>query len=282
MIVMQAAAWFFPWPFTIAMTVLLAALAAAYTLMPGGRHNAPLRDWGADEEPAPREPAPKAIEGAGWAGHYQWRRPQLALPAAETLVPADHSAAWAPRFEAQPAEIIKFDGDLTEEQAEGFRARWEAARHGPLVVLQDCPTTFTPHDDGSGTQHACTCERTQGHPGKHLCPDCGVAWELQSESRPAAVTVTDDPPAGRHEASRAHPFTPGGDPYCGKCGKAGHWRGGQSCADAVVDELITRRRDDHVTAAIAGHLSAEGFRSHSITPDEILDSIIGKIKPVQP
>jgi len=59
-----------------------------------------------------------------------------------------------------------------------------------------------------------------------------------------------------------HAFTPGGDPYCGKCGKAGHWRGGQSCADAVVDELITRRRDGHVAAAIADHLADAGFKIH--------------------
>src|SRR6266496_3740780 len=99
---------------------------------------------------------------------------------------------------------------------------------------------------------------------------------------PAAVMVTDDPPAGRHEAPRVHAFTPGGDPYCGKCGKAGHWRGGQSCADAVVDELITRRRDDHVTAAITAHLADAGFRGHGGDTGAMLDSIIGGIPAVQP
>ncbi len=99
---------------------------------------------------------------------------------------------------------------------------------------------------------------------------------------PAAVMVTDDPPAGRHEAPRVHAFTPGGDPYCGKCGKAGHWRGGQSCADAVVDELITRRRDDHVTAAITAHLADAGFRGHGGDTGAMLDSIIGGIPAVKP
>jgi len=79
-----------------------------------------------------------------------------------------------------------------------------------------------------------------------------------------------------------HAFTPGGDPYCGKCGKAGHWRGGQSCADAVVDELITRRRDDHVTAAITAHLADAGFRGHGGDTGAMLDSIIGGIPAVQP
>ncbi len=235
MIVMQAAAWFFPWPFTVLMAILLAALAAAYTLMPGGRHNAPMRDWGADEKPAPREPAPEAIEGAGWAGHYQWRKPQLALPAAETLVTAAHSATWALRFAAEPTGIIKFDGNITEEQAEAFQASID-----------------------------------------------GWLRNDRGQPEPPAVTVTDDPPAGRHEAPAAHPFTSGGEPYCGKCGKAGHWRGGQSCADAVVDELITRRRDDHVTAAITAHLEEAGFRGHGGNTDAMLDSIIGGIPAVQP
>ncbi|SRR6266496_890687 len=137
------------------------------------------------------------------------RRPAIAPP-------VKHSASWG----EPPTETIKFDGHLTEEQAEDFRARWEAARHEPPVVPRDCP------------------------------------------QRPAAVEVADDPPAGRHEAPRVHAFTPGGDPYCGKCGKAGHWRGGQSCADAVVDELITRRRDGHVAAAIADHLADAGFKIH--------------------
>ena len=231
MIVMQAAAWFFPWPFTVLMVILLAALAAAYTLMPGGRHNAPMRDWGADEKPAPEagKPAPEAIDGAGWAGHYQWRKPQLALPAAETLVSGGHSATWAPRFQAQPTEIIKFGGDITEaetRESREFRERWEAVSHQPVVE------------------------------------------------------VTDSPPRGRHELARAHPFTRGGEPYCGKCGKAGHWRGGQSCADAVVDELITRRRDDHVTEMITGHLADAGFRGHGGDTGAMLDSIIGGIEAV--
>ncbi len=226
MIVMQAAAWFFPWPFTVLMVILLAALAAAYTLMPGGRHNAPLRDWGADEKPAPREPAPEATEGAGWAGHYQWRRPQLALPAAETLVPDVHSTYWEPRPD-----------------------------HVTTVYVNGEPTT-------------------------QAIPDW--EWQVMNErDEPPAVTVTDDPPAGRHEAPRVHAFTPGGDPYCGLCGKAGHWRGERSCADAVVDELLARRRDDHVTAAITAHLADAGFRGHGGDTSAMLDSIIGGIEAVQ-
>src|SRR6266498_4501205 len=88
--------------------------------------------------------------------------------------------------------------------------------------------------------------------------------------------------AGRHEAPRVHAFTPGGDPYCGLCGKAGHWRGERSCADAVVDELLARRRDDHVTAAITAHLADAGFRGHGGDTSAMLDSIIGGIPAVKP
>jgi len=203
--------WFLtPWRFAA-----LLALAAALTLIRHairrgtfdpheGAHAAPRRDL-------------------GWPELEQWAGPQLALSAAETLVSDGHSATWAPRFQAQPTEVIDYDA-------------WNAA-----------------------AEHAA---RYAPHP------------------LPPAVTVTDDPPAGRHEAPRVHPFTPGGDPYCGKCGKAGHWRGDEPCPDRRVDELITRRRDGHVTAAITAHLEDAGFRAHGGDTAAMLDSIIGGIPAV--
>jgi hypothetical protein len=94
------------------------------------------------------------------------------------------------------------------------------------------------------------------------------------------VTVTDDP-AGKHAQPRIHAFMPGMEPYCGNCGQSGHWRGDESCADAVVTELVTRHRDGKVAAAIAASLEAEGFRYHATT-DGFLDSIIGGIEAIRP
>jgi hypothetical protein len=85
---------------------------------------------------------------------------------------------------------------------------------------------------------------------------------------PAVVTVTDDP-GGRHAQPRVHAFRPGPEPYCGRCGTAGHWRGDESCADAVVDELLERRRETRARDAIAADLEAAGFRYHDDTDDAV-------------
>jgi hypothetical protein len=91
---------------------------------------------------------------------------------------------------------------------------------------------------------------------------------------PPAVVVTDDPP-GRHARPRIHAFTPGKppEPYCSRCGSYGHWTGESPCqGDAVVTELITRRRDGHVADAIASHLTGAGFKVHDST-DEAVESM---------
>jgi hypothetical protein len=96
------------------------------------------------------------------------------------------------------------------------------------------------------------------------------------------VTVTDNPPAGKHEKPRAYQFQSGERPYCGNCGTAGHWRGDPQCTgDIVVDDLIARRRDGTVALAIAGYVAEAGYRSHGGDTDAMLDSIIGGIEPVQ-
>jgi hypothetical protein len=97
----------------------------------------------------------------------------------------------------------------------------------------------------------------------------GLAERYGLGGFPPAVTVTDEP-AGKHAQPRVHAFKPGGEPYCSKCGASGHWRGDESCADAVVTELIERRRETNVRDAIAGHLEAEGFRYHDDNEDAVL------------
>jgi hypothetical protein len=103
-------------------------------------------------------------------------------------------------------------------------------------------------------------------------PECAGPHPALDHHAPAAVTVTDDPPAGRHEAPRVHPFRPGDEPYCGKCGTAGHWRGSESCADRRIDETLIRRREDRVTAAMNADLKAAGLKVYD-SEDDALKSI---------
>jgi hypothetical protein len=189
-----------------AMAILAAALVLAWKAITHGAldphegtHAAPRRDL-------------------GWPELETWRKPQLALSAAETLVTAGHSANWAPRFEPH-TEIIGY-GDLGEEVQ-------------PIIDA-----------------HGLSAEEIA----------IGAAAYLRDE--PPAVVVTDNPPKGRHEAPRAYPFLSGAEPYCSRCGKAGHWRGDEPCPDKSIDELITRRRDGHVADAIAAHLTGAGFKVH--------------------
>jgi hypothetical protein len=93
------------------------------------------------------------------------------------------------------------------------------------------------------------------------------AYEMEPPS--AAVIVTGDPP-GRHERPRAYQVT--AEPYCSRCGTSGHWRSGQGCEDAVVGELLARRRDGHVAAAVAGHLEAAGLKAYG-SEEEALESM---------
>jgi len=288
-----AATWFLhPWRFAGLLAAGAAAAAWAWGLF--GRHEGRHADKVMAERPR-RELALPAIAPAPGTPD------EFASMARLRGTAGQRAGYWQPR-DPSPAEH--------ERLKAAFLAA--AGRGGHPRVLRDCPATLTPHDDGSGTQHACTCEKTEGHPGKHLCPYCGVARDLLSERRlhpflqvpdphvlicrcgkwpghhahtgdraactcddctgarePAAVVVTGDPP-GRHERPRAYQVT--AEPYCSRCGTRGHWRGGQGCEDAVVGELLARRRDGHVAAAIAGHLEAAGLKVHA-SEDEALESM---------
>jgi hypothetical protein len=58
-----------------------------------------------------------------------------------------------------------------------------------------CPRAFIPAGGGSGSGlHICTCSRSDGHSEHHLCPECGVAWTLASET-PEPLPAPEPEPA---------------------------------------------------------------------------------------
>jgi hypothetical protein len=189
------------------------------------------------------------------------------------LVPSGEHAA--PRRVLAPDEGDKAPKAIEAPKREpvyaGHSANWQPDATSPGTAIIDYDDGFDHRlDDQFARLRDSTLESR---------PD--LAAELNA--LPPAVVVTDDP-AGRHARPRVHPFAPDRElrPYCSKCGTGDHWRGEGNCPDKSIDELITRRREDHVSAAIAGYVAEAGFRSHGGDTDAMLDSIIGGIEPVKP
>jgi hypothetical protein len=248
-----------------AAALVLAAISHG-TFTRHGAHRGPrvTRDERDAARKAAQASAEKAQrEAAVVIAAIEARRPAIAAPRP--------SADWAPRFEPR-TEIIGDrspppwpDGPITPQV---LTDRY-APLGGTVERKQAEPRTDVIGYEGmNAPQYNPVTLLSTGPDG----PDpTGPLTDWEPSPGPPAVVVTDDP-AGRHARPRVHAFTPGQEPepYCGQCGREGHWRGDPECGgDAMVTELITRRREDRAADAIAAHLTGAGFKVHDSNEDAV-------------
>jgi hypothetical protein len=164
--------------------------------------------------------------------------------------PVEHSVTWGePR-----TDVIGYDAEHERLKADFLAAVERDKKHPPRVLPMP---VSPPHVSGWIPE-----EHDPGCP----CVPC-------TERRTPVVTVTDNPPLGKHEKPRTYLVHRDPEPYCVRCGSGEHWTQDHAGPDPLVTQMVADRAASRAQQAIDDDLRAAGLKVYDGGEDDALKSM---------